>query len=280
MGPVTVESEGLPRKETAGAAVFSTRFEQRLASFGHRPWRPFDRASSWAPKVHELDRPDVLPALMSEVDGTAALLRHSLNLLRTFGCATHDAEPLLVCLAAGTEKLTKLTYGLAMADSGGQWPSQKVMRTEFGHDINRLDRVCRDLLAERTPMSSAPGYLATLLAEVEADPLIPLVLTTVTDYGQQGRFHNLDTLAEGPRPVPSPRQRWDETERAVLSTRPDILARLGRSQEDWERARSDINEAIRTSVRAWWHLYWRGWITGAFGRRAQQWSATLDAPKD
>lgn len=53
--------------------------------------------------------------------------------------------------------------------------------------------------------------------------------------------------------IVAPRRRadWDDLERSIVEGRPELLADLARSNESWQRARTEINEVISTSVSAW-----------------------------
>lgn len=65
-------------------------------------------------------------------------------MLADYRFASRDAEPVFACLAGGTEKLLKLTFGLVTVDGGGAWPSKATMQ-QAGHKIVELDATVRDL---------------------------------------------------------------------------------------------------------------------------------------
>lgn len=121
----------------------------------------------------------------------------------------------MVCLASGAEKLLKLTYGLTIADDMGSWPSQTVMQNLYRHQISALDRECRARIADRIALAAAPDYIRTLLDRSASDPLLQPTLDALTRYAAQGRFHNLDVLADSPPSAASPQQLWEDMERQI-----------------------------------------------------------------
>jgi hypothetical protein len=221
---------------------------------------------------------DLLPihmaaALSYEVDAAANLLARSVSLVREFRYVSLDADPLLACLAIGVEKVTKLTLGLASIEETGRWPDKSTMKGLFGHRVATLDRHCRDYVRDHLDRVPSAPYIRRLLASVETDDLLALVMTVLDRYGTQGRFYNLDALAETPQLEPAPRELWEDVERAVWKGNDGRLAKPGGPR--FNEARLEINNRIADSIDGWWELYFRAWINGVMGPHARQWSARL-----
>jgi hypothetical protein len=219
----------------------------------------------------DLGDPRIFTALLHEVDNTNALLTQGLRLLGQLRCLSTHLEPALVCLASGAEKLTKLTYGLAVTDRTGTWPDRSTMRVTFRHDIVKLDQACRDILLEQIDRAVGPGYIGDLLDRSAGDPYLTDVLHTLTRYAQQGRFHYIDVLAAGAPLGHSPQELWEMTERTITDRNPELLD----PSADLQRTRSALVAPIRQALLDWWELYWRAYMHGVFGPIGKQWGSQL-----
>jgi hypothetical protein len=211
---------------------------------------------------------------MDELDAAASLLNSAVELLGHYRSAAHDADPLLACLSIGVEKTTKLTLGMAGIQNTGRWPDKATMKDSWGHRVVLLDRKCREHIASHADQSSVAPLIRGLLDDVAQDRVLAAVLKTLDRYGTQGRFHNLDALAESPQAKPSPRELWNTTDNLVWQNDPALLATVG--GPSFEQSRTRVNEIISASITRWRDLYFRAWITGVLGPDARQWSAYLD----
>lgn len=211
---------------------------------------------------------------MDELDAAASLLKRAVELLARYRSAAHDADPLLACLSIGVEKTTKLTMGMAGIQDTGRWPDKATMKDSWGHRVVLLDRKCREHMTSHAHQSSVAPLIRTLLDEVAQDRVLAAVLATLDRYGTEGRFHNLDALAESPQAKPSPRELWNTTDNLVWGSDPALFATLG--GPDYAHSRIRVNGIISASITRWRDLYFRAWITGVLGADARQWSAYLD----
>jgi hypothetical protein len=220
------------------------------------------------PKMH---------ALSHEVDAVSSLFRHGFAILAEYRFASRDAEPVFVCLSAGCEKLLKLTIGLHELELGNSWPSQRVMKNQWGHRITKLDERVREIINDRVAHGTAPGYIQELLENVTNDEVNSQVLATVSRYAEQGRFYNLDALGDISQPEASPARLWDELHQALEDKHSDTLAPLAINMEQaWEDNRRELNEAIIDSMRTWCKLIARAWMTGVIGAQAKMYASQLD----
>ncbi|MBA3418405.1 MAG: hypothetical protein H0U09_06840 [Geodermatophilaceae bacterium] len=225
----------------------------------------------------DLDSPAVWSALEYELEGTWSLLGQSERMLRDLRVVTEDYDPLFACLATGAEKLLKIVHGLVVEDEQGQWPSKASMSTTYSHAILDLDALCRGHIRDRLHTATSSGYIGGLLAAVDDDQVIRDLLEAVNHYARQGRFHNLDTLADGPPDHPSPRVLFETLELEIWK-REGLGGQLGKDQPAFDAALAQGNLVLRSSLIRWWELYYRAAQHGVLGPRAKRWLSTGSPP--
>lgn len=215
----------------------------------------------------------VAVALLQETESGAKLMRHSLQILRGLPDARWEVGALFACMATGMEKITKLTLGLATVEDHQQWPDKATMKKSYGHKVVDLDRRCRVYMQTHIDRAVARPYMRRLLAEVEQDQRVNLILATMARYATDGRFYNLDLLGDAQQPEPAPQEIWAGVEQAVWRDIDGLSTNLG--SDDFQAVVRQVNEEIATSVEAWWNLYFRAWIQGIIGPNAKQWSGQI-----
>lgn len=213
-------------------------------------------------------------ALIFETSSVRALLRHGVDRLLEMRYINADIDPVLTTLSIGVEKLMKLTWGLLEVAAGRSWPSKTVMQNQ-GNGVKSLNELIDPHLGAAVDLPAQP-WVQGLRDGVNNDPYWALILSALDSYGRSGRFHYLDQLAEQPQPWQSPRDDWDQLEQAISNDRPELLADLTGSNEDWRRARTEINAVIAASVTAWWEMIFRFWIQGAAGQFGKQHSTAIN----
>ena len=238
---------------------------------------PYDEQMKEPQAIPDLERMAHAIPIMSEASGTAALLEQSLNLLGTFASNISRSEPFLACLAAGMEKLCKLTYLLSEFGETGKFPTKQTMKDDFGHDIRGLDEACREIILRRIPGTPSERYVSGLLDQAEDNELLPLIIDAVTDYAKSGRFYNLDAIADAKPDRPSPVQLWERTERAIIEGRPHLYSGPADLTVPMTEVVDEIRGSSALAIRQWWALYADAWNGGALGREAQMWSVHIRA---
>jgi hypothetical protein len=217
-----------------------------------------------------------LAALSKELDAAASLLAHGVRILQSDGYSVLDAPTVLACLATGAEKLLKLTIGMVAIEETGSWPDKKTMAERYRHAILALDRYARAAIMRRIDKSGAPGYIRELLSSVENDVVIGPVLEALDNYARQGRFYNLDMLADVPQVDPSPSELWhDGMETKILLADTSLLEEIA-DPKKYPAGRERLNRRIVASIEGWWELYYRAWLTGVVGSLAQMWAPQFD----
>ena len=112
-------------------------------------------------------------------------------------------------------------------------------------------------------------------------PVWPAVVATLNRFGGEGRFFELDGLADSPQPQPPPRVFWDEAERIALDADVllgELLAIAGTSIEAQKRFDHALNRRLARSVRNWWESVFRSGMHGLLGGRGKGWAADLGGP--
>lgn len=199
-----------------------------------------------------LDQPQSV-ALLEEIASTRNLLGYGVKVLRTGAFIETTKEPILTLLSIGLEKLYKLTIGLADLDLNHEWPTAATMR-DFGHDITRLhERVMGELRA-RTAEST--DFVRGLVADVDSDPMVPLLIHVLHNYGDRGRFYYLDRLGNRTQDA-NPSDAWDQFERAalddpIIADLMNTAAREVGSREAWNRFERALHERLAGTVESVW----------------------------
>lgn len=235
------------------------------------------RCDRYRHSVTDLDSPTIWPALQNELEGIWSLLGQSERMLRDLRVVTRDCDPLFACLAIGVEKLLKVVHGLAFEDQEGHWPAKATMAHKLSHAIVELDALCRGHVRERLQSATSPSYIGGLLRSVDDDQVLHGLLAAADLYAKRGRFHNLDTLADGPPDCPSPQALYEKLELEIWK-REGLIGKLGKGQAAWDAALASGNQVLRSSLLQWWTLYSRAAMHGVLGARAKKWFSTGEVP--
>src|SRR5689334_15059916 len=217
-----------------------------------------------------------IAALSYELEDAVALLkagREHLGQMRP-----SEAGVVLALLAAGSEKLLKLTLGLTDRDETGVWTTKRAM-LGWSHRIAELDEHVLHRLEARTHLSPAEPYIKAVLARAAHDPIRRELFAALQAYASSGRFAHLDQLAGSSQETPSPRERWDSLKNDLVQAHPELLARMVDLQEDFEQAQADLAALIDEALQ-WWQLaIFRAWQHGLAGPEARGWAAQLTVPE-
>lgn len=220
---------------------------------------------------------ELLLAMMldDEVAAANSLLRKSIDLLRHMRWLAQDEYVVTVLLAAGMERLLKLTLAFVRVDvEGSSWPTTELK--SYGHRIVDLDSACRALIKTRTEAVSTLERVDELARGLDRDLCIGAVLGIAQDFATGGRYFNLDHLGSPGGPRVSPRQRWQRLvddlkaglDQDAASTAPEIpdLGVVGVVTSTTGK----VSHTLAATVAAWRHFYLTSWECGACGPRAQE----------
>lgn len=193
-------------------------------------------------------------ALLAEMTSTRNLLAYGVRVIRTAAFIETTRDPIFTMLSIGVEKLYKLTLGLAALDRDGKWPTKAEMMVS-GHKLGEMHPIVFAELRARTANKSE--YVRGLLAQVEADPVIPPTIAALDAYGRSGRFYHLDLLGDAPQSWESPDAYWQKIETAALAD-PGVGAAYAAAMAEisngalWDVFLAALNGRIAASIEALW----------------------------
>jgi len=207
--------------------------------------------------------------LWRELADSSALLDRGDEMIETYKWSERDAPPIIAVLAMGSERLVKLSYGLATDD----WHGVRAR----GHRLADLDDECRKIMRANAPTA----YVHDLISGVDADGLLADLLRLLQVYADQGRFYNLDMLRGLAVASDSPEMLWRDL-RASLSQTYRHLYGVHDVRTDHGVAVIEAahNAALRRSLYRWRELYYRAWINGACGPLAKRFSGEINPDRN
>lgn len=199
--------------------------------------------------------------LINEITTATQLLAVGLNqIVEPRWYATEPASA-LTCMSSGVERILKLTYGLAILHDGQSFPTDKQLR-DLGHDLVTLDGIVRPRLGA-SASTLGKNYVGNLLANVEADPYWPGLLTTLNVWADAaGRYRDLTILSGKPAHEDPATAVWNATESECLIDLGLLLAVAG---PDNRTALVKARTRLALSVLRWWHAIYRTWTHGLLG---------------
>lgn len=207
-------------------------------------------------------------ALDAECGNAVHLARTGLKLLGEMRYSELGLPAVFSCLALGSEKLLKLTYGVSQQARGLAWPSVPVMR-KFGHSVWELDTAGRSAVLRSAHLATHQPVVDGWIARVESNLWIDQFLRILSDYGAGGRFHYLDRLAGKDVDLESaPSAQWIALESAVLEG--------ADFSEDFDKLTKMMRIRLDEAFRDWWTMYSRAWVHGVFGEDAKGHGFTLE----
>ncbi|MGH2544704.1 MAG: hypothetical protein ACRDIB_18080 [Ardenticatenaceae bacterium] len=212
-------------------------------------------------------------AFDGEAASSIALMGHGLRVLMGPSWMVDEAAVVLTCLAAGTERLLKLTVGhMALAD-GEEWPGDQIR--QYGHHIARLRGDVDALLVTHMRRATGSKYIDSLLTDIAQDRYLDGIFYALDRWADKdGRYRNLDILAGKHADTESAQQLWEQVESTALADHPELLTQLGGG--DARSAATTLRRHVAFSLLRWWHSYYRAWQHGVCGAQGRQRAAALD----
>jgi hypothetical protein len=209
-----------------------------------------------------LDR-DQSVAFVYEVNATRNTLSYATRIVATDALTDNTRDPIMSLMAAGLERLYKLTLGVIAIDRDGSWSDSK----RFGHQIEKMHPEILDELERR---SSASSYLRDLIRVVRDDRVLLAVIKCADTYGREGRYFYLDSLAGKQPRASSPHQAWRTVEATVLQhidlAEPSARAAEGPADtERWRTLTTVRGAVINRSVINVWEVIAMCCVQGAVG---------------
>jgi hypothetical protein len=218
-------------------------------------------------------------ALIRETTAARNLLGYGLLALRRTRFLDTTRDPILTMLSIGTEKTMKMALGLLYVAEKREWPPLGIFKATYGHNLVVMDKALREQIRANLDRATYPAIATPLLDEVEADPLWEPIVAMLDRYGREGRFYNLDALAQVTQREESPEVFWDRVDQAALDSEPDIKQVWTASITDASRMdefTALLNDRIAQSIDRWWRMVCMAGVQGVLGERGKGWGSDID----
>jgi hypothetical protein len=133
-----------------------------------------------------------------------------------------DSEATMQQLASGFERLLKLTFIQASLHQLGERPSSDRMARSYRHNLLPLTDDLVEL-ASAVPLYANRPIVRDDLAFIRSDMGLRKLLEILGNFGQRGRYSNLDGLLDPTKidPDSEPRRQWSEVETELVMARSD-----------------------------------------------------------
>ncbi len=182
-------------------------------------------------------------------------------------------------LSIGTEKTMKMALGLLHVAEKSEWLPLAVLKNGYRHDLVAMDKALREQIHASVDRATHPAVLLPLLMEVEADPLWEPIVAMLDRYGREGRFYNLDALAQVTQQEEPPEVFWDRVDQIAVESEPTINAAFHASIADYSQMDTFtrlLNERIARSVERWWRMICMAGVQGCMNERGKSWGIDID----
>jgi hypothetical protein len=202
-------------------------------------------------------------AFVYEVNATRNTLSYATRIVASDALTDNTRDPIMSLMAAGLERLYKLTLGVIAIDRDGSWSDSK----RFGHQIEKMHPEVLDELEQRC---SANPYHRDLMRAVRDDQVLLAVIKCADAYGREGRYFYLDSLAGKEPRASSPHQAWRTVEATVLQ-HIDLAEPSSQAAESpadtgrWRALTTTRGAVINRSVINVWELIATCGVQGGFG---------------
>jgi hypothetical protein len=219
-------------------------------------------------------------ALIFETTSTRNLLGYGLWALRNARFWETTRDPILTMLSIGVEKLLKMSLGLAHVSEQGEWPPLKMFRDTWRHDIVSMHDDLMKTIRRRLPEATNSAYVASQLDEIEADPVLPVLMAALSRYGQSGRFYHLDELALSPQAGEDPGDMWSEAENVAIrrdsALKEKFEAASGSAPEVFDAFVHELEARMAESIERWWDVIALAGKHGVLGERGNGWGFDVE----
>jgi hypothetical protein len=218
-------------------------------------------------------------ALIRETTASRNLLAYGLLALRRTRFIDTTRDPILTMLSIGAEKTMKMSLGLLNVAAEGRWLSRSVLKNTYRHDLVLMDSTLLTQLRGNLDRSTYVEVLAPLLDAVEADPLWQPVVAMLDRYGREGRFYNLDALAEVTQPDDDPEEYWNRVDQIAIDSDAEVKRAWDACIVDYSKIdefNTVLNERIARSIEGWWRMICMAGVQGVLGDRGTGWGFDFD----
>lgn len=208
-------------------------------------------------------------ALIQETETSVFLIHEGLLALNRLSGANDFYHGPLGLLAQGFERLMKVVICLDRLESQGTLPTLKEMR-KYGHNLIALADAIVNLSEGTRYADSRPAARADI-DFISSDEQLRELLAVLTDFGEWGRYYNLDTLLNRTAHVAArddPAAAFQSIESRKLQHHPEWIPKMkGREFEDaYSLVKGEVIATLQRFARALCRMFTLGPL-GDRGRR-------------
>jgi hypothetical protein len=179
-------------------------------------------------------QPEQQLALIRETETAVFLIHEGLLSLNRIDGANDFYHGPLGLLSQGFERLMKVVVCLGELEDSGVLPTVQDIRRVYGHDLRKLKDAVVLLAQPHDDFIARPAVRADI-DFMQKDSLLGDLIDTMAEFGDAGRYYNLDLLLEGRGASPKVRRDPDDLfraiERGVLHGHPEWVEKVGEPAE-------------------------------------------------
>lgn len=208
-------------------------------------------------------------AMDSELRTAAGLIAQGLAAVQAISGANDFYHFPLLLLANGFERVCKCALAFQHLVAAGCFPSKKDFK-DYGHDLSAL-------VSEVVSKCFDANYGKRLAAARDRDFLLNdtqfrKFLGCLSNFGDRGRYHDLDVVGGQPGTDMSPTDTWQKLELATKA------GQQWKKSEDWgTHPYGEITKEIVVSLETFARSLARLFTVGPLSSKAKQWSDPVKA---
>ncbi|KAA6330972.1 hypothetical protein EZS27_020377 [termite gut metagenome] len=199
-----------------------------------------------------------------EMEKVMKFLKTGLFAIQTISPANNFYDPVFMFLSSDLERLFKIMFCLNFKDNNGCFPKQnEIWKNKNGHDLlslkTKIEQVCIPI---DRPFASMDYDIIT------QDDFIKNVCIVLSEYGQYGRYFNLDLIL-GKEQMFNPQDEWEKLETQIgkeIYGEQEFYRLMESNQLD--NIYRDLNEEIIIRLEMFFRALTRQFI---FGKFSQNW---------
>jgi hypothetical protein len=208
-------------------------------------------------------------ALIQETETSVFLIQEGLLAYDRLSGANDFYHGPLALLAQGFERLMKVVICLGQLETEGTLPTPRRVK-KYGHNLIALADVIVNL-SEGTGYADSRSAARMDIDFMTSDERLRELLAVLTDFGEWGRYYNLDTLLNRTEHVAArddPATSVQRIERRILDQHPEWISKMkGRGFDD---AYSGVKAELTATLQRFARALCRMFTLGPLGDRGQR----------
>ena len=208
-------------------------------------------------------------ALIQETETSIFLIHEGLLALNRLSGANDFYHGPLGLLAQGFERLMKVVICLGQLEAKGTLPTSREMK-KYGHNLTALADAIVDL-SERTGYADSRPAARLDTDFMTSDKQLRELLAVLRDFGEWGRYYNLDTLLNRTGHVATrdgPTASFQRIESLILQHQPDWIAKI--QGREFENVYSCVKAELVATLQRFARALCRMFTLGPLGDRGQR----------